>query len=225
MSTQTDIFNLALYKLAQSIAIPALTDESKAADVMNRLWEPTRDLVLTERVWPWALRAQALGVVDEPPMPGWRYRYAYPNDCLTAYAVTDENGLAQAGKLIRFANGDYLANVWGSGAFDWDTAYGEQGTSILTNVRKAYLVFAGKVDDPGRFPPQFVNALACRLAAEAAPPLIGEVGLQSKQGLLDEYALALTNAGAHAMNEGASDAGYVTPSLAARGDVALGGPR
>jgi len=50
VSTQTDIFNLALYKLAQSIAIPALTDESKAADVMNRLWEPTRDLVLTERV-------------------------------------------------------------------------------------------------------------------------------------------------------------------------------
>ena len=27
-------------------------------------------------------------------------------------------GIAAAGKLSRFANGDYVASVWGSGAFD-----------------------------------------------------------------------------------------------------------
>ena len=223
MATKIDVYNLALYKLAQSIAVPSVSDQSKAADVLNRLWEPMRDLVLTDRVWPWALKAQALALEAEPPLPGWNLRYAYPNDCLTAYAVTDATGLAAAGKLVRFASGDWLTTVWGSGAFDWDTAYGDQGTSIMTNVRDAFLVYATKVEDANRYPPQFVNALACRLAAEAAPPLIGDIGLQSKQNLLDEYALALTNAGAHAMNESRSDAEYVTPSLAARGGVIAGG--
>ena len=216
MATQTDVFNLALYKLAHSIAIPAITDESKAADIMNRLWVPIRDLVLTERVWPWAIRSQALAVDVEGPQPGWSYRYAYPNDCLTAYAITDGRGIATAGKLSRFASGDYIASVWGSGAFDWDTSHGEQATTINTNVREAFLVYACRVEDTGRYPPQFVNALACRLAAEAAPPLIGEVGLNNKNQLLQEYALALTNAGAHAMNEARDDGDYVTPSLAAR---------
>ena len=216
VATKIDIFNLALYKLAQSIGIPAVNDESKAADVMNRLWEPMRDLVLTERVWPWAIRSRALALDVEAAQPGWLYRYAYPNDCLTAYAVTDSSGIAAAGKLSRFANGDYISSVWGSGAFDWDTSYGEQATTINTNVPSAYLVYACRVEDTGRYPPQFVNALACRIAAEAAPPLIGEVGLNNKTQLLQEYTLALTNAGAHAMNESRTDGDYVTPALAAR---------
>lgn len=224
MATKIDIFNLALYKLAQSVAIPAVPDESAAADVMNRLWEPMRDLVLTERVWPWALRSQALAVVAEAAQPGWGYRYAYPNDCLTAYAVTDGNGLSVAGKLSRFADGSYVASVWGSGAFDWDTSYGASGTTINTSVEQAYLVYAARVEDTSRFPAQFVNALACRMAAEAGPPLIGDVGLTSKRDLLQEYNLALTNAGAHAMNEGRNEADYVTPMLAARGGSAWPGP-
>lgn len=220
MASKTDIFNLALYKIAQSIAIPAVTDESKAADVMNRLWEPMRDLVLTDRVWPWAMRAQALALQVEPPQYGWAYRYAYPNDCLTAYAVTDTSGIGAAGgRLTRFANADYLASVWGSGAFDWETSFGTQGTSINTNVAGALLVYLVRVDDVGRYPPQFVNAMACRLAAEAAPPLVGDVGLNSKQQLLNEYAYALTAAGAHAMNESRHDTAYVTPALAARDGV------
>lgn len=216
MATQTDIFNMALYKMAQSVTIPAATDRSKAADVMNKLWDTTRDLVLSERVWPWAVRSQALALDVEPAQPGWFYRYAYPNDCLSAFAVTDANGIAAAGKLSRFANGDYVASVWGSGAFDFDTSFGEQSTTINTSVQNAYLVYACRVVDTSRYPPHFVNALATRLAAEAAPPLVGEVGLNSKANLLQEYELALTKAGAHAMNESRTDADYVTPALAAR---------
>lgn len=217
MASRIDIYNLALYKLAQSISVPAITDESKAADVLNRLWEPMRDLVLSERVWPWAMRSQALALTAEAAQPGWRFRYAYPEDCLTAYAVTDAGGLSNAGKLYRFASSDYLASVWGSGAFDWDVSYGEEQTTINTSVEQAYLVYGARVEAVDRYPPQFVNALACRLAAEAAPPIIGEVGLNSKSDLLSEYLMALTNAGAHAMNESKAEADYVTPALAARG--------
>lgn len=219
MATKVDICNLALFKLAQSIVLPAMTDDSKAADVMNRLWEPMRDLVLSERVWPWAMKAQALALEAEPPLPGWGFRYSYPNDCLTAFALTDAQGLASRGKLIRFATGDCTVGAWGrgSGVFDWDTSSGDQGMSIMANAANAFLVYTAKVEDANRYPPQFVNALACRLAAEAAPPMIGEVGLQSKQSLLEEYALALTNAGAHAMNESRSDDDMQPAAITARG--------
>jgi hypothetical protein len=216
MASQTEIMNLALFKLAQSIGIPSLDDDSKAADVMRQLWPTIRDLVLTDRVWPWALQSKPLQMVVEPAQPGWTYRYAYPADCVTAYAVTTADGIRAAGKLQKFAAADYVASVWGSGCFDYETAYGEQATTISTNVEGALLVYAVRVEDAGRYPPQFVNALACRLAAEAAPPLIGEVGLQNKAQLLQEYQLALTHAGAHASNESASMESYVTPSMAAR---------
>lgn len=216
MASQTEIMNLALFKLAQSIGIPSLNDDSKAADVMRQLWPTMRDVVLTDRVWPWALQSRPLQLVAEEGQPGWRYRYAYPADCLTAYAVTTESGLRTAGKLQRFASADYVASVWGSGCFDFETSHGTETTTINTNVEGALLVYLVCVEDAGRYPPQFVNALASRLAAEAAPPLIGEVGLQNKVQLLQEYQLALTHAGAHAFNESASQESYVTPSMAAR---------
>ncbi|HWU70751.1 MAG TPA: hypothetical protein VN017_05295 [Pseudoxanthomonas sp.] len=216
MATQTDIINLAIYKLAQSIAIPAITDESKAADIFNRLWEPMRDLVLAARVWPWALKAQALAVDTEPAQPGWRLRYSYPNDCITAKALTDANGLRAVRMLSNYCDDNYLRGVWGRLAFDWETSYGEQGTTINADQDGAYLVYVVRVEDTGRYPPNFVNALACRLAAEAAPPMIGEVGLNNKQSLLQEYNVALTDAGAHSYNEGSLVNDYVTPALASR---------
>lgn len=218
MSSQTEIYTMVAFKVAQSIGVPALTDKSKINDVLNQLWEPMRDLVLAARVWPWALRAQALAISEEADsMLGWQYRYAYPNDCLTAYAVTDAIGVQQVGRLSRFADEQYLATIMGSSAYDWDTGYGALETVIDTNVPSAVLVYLVRIEDTDRYPVHFVQALACRLAAEAAPALIGEVGLNSKQTLLQEYQWALSEAGAHAKNEASSAGGYVTPALAARG--------
>lgn len=223
MYSQTDIYTLVAYKVAQSIGVPSLTDKSKINDVLNRLWEPMRDLVLSARVWPWALRAKALAISTDTSMLGWRYRYAYPNDCLTAYALTDDRGLAQVGKLTRFADPQFVARIAGSSVYDWDTSYGDLETTIDTNISNAILVYLVRVEDTNRYPVHFVNALVCRLAAEAAPALIGEVGLNSKQALLNEYTWALGEAGAHAKNEAMTAEEYVTPALAARGEAGVPG--
>jgi hypothetical protein len=79
------------------------------------------------------------------------------------------------------------------------------------------MVFQVLVEDTARYPAQFVEALACRLAAEAAPGLIGDVGLNSQASMMERYRAALTAAGSQAMNEASPDTGYITPSLAARG--------
>lgn len=186
MANQLDIFNLALFKLGQAVGtVPNINDESKAADVLKSLWEPMRDIVLSDRVWPWSLRLQALAVVDdEDPQPGWGYRYALPNDCLTAVALTDENGMRQIRSMSVFANAAMMRN-YGRWLYDWELAYGLTGTVINTDTVNALLAYVVRVEDAGRYPAHFVNALALRLAAEAAPPLIGDVGLNAQPKLMD----------------------------------------
>lgn len=217
VASQIDIINLAIYKLAQSISIPSLADESKAADIFNRLWGTAVDTVLTDRTWPWALKSQELALVVEAPQPGWRFRYSYPNDCLTAKAVTDETGLGAMRSLTAFCDPNRASLGLTAWMFEWQTSYGEQGTTINTNTENAHLVYVVRVQDPGRFPAAFVNALACRLAYEAAPPMIGDVGLNAQPRLLDAYNNALTIAGAHSYGEGNESGAYVTPAIAARG--------
>lgn len=220
MASQIEIINIALGKLGQSNKIPDLNDRSKARDVFAPLWAPTRDLVLAERAWPWATRALALGLTAEVAQPGWAYRYNYPQECITALALTDADGLRharRAGGLHCFADPMFRASFWNAGAWDWETSSGEQGTTINTDVCEAFLVFIDRVEDTERFPPHFVNALAARLAAEAAPAMIGEVGFNSKRTLLEEYELALTKAGAHAFAQSQNQAVPVTPSVASRG--------
>lgn len=219
MASQIEIINIALGKLGQSNKIPDLNDRSKARDVFAPLWTPTCDLVLAERAWPWATRALALSMPAEAAQPGWAYRYNYPQDCITALAVTDAAGLRaarHAGGLHCFASAEFRAAHWGAGAYDWETSAGEQGTTINTDVREAFLVYVQRIEDTERFPPHFVNALAARLAAEGAPAMIGEVGFNSKDRLMQEYEVALTKAGAHGFAQSQTSGDVPTPALSSR---------
>ena len=73
MSSQTDILNLALYKLAQSQTIPAVMDESKAATIAVRVWQHALDLVLSERAWDFAMKSLDAALDVDPPAPGWGF--------------------------------------------------------------------------------------------------------------------------------------------------------
>ncbi len=201
MQSPVSIFNLALAKLAQDVTISSFTERSKEARIAARLWEPMRDLVLADRQWPWAMKAVALALEDEAPIPGWRYRYARPLDCITVVAVTDENGLRRCRRMSQWCD-DAIRHRYG---FEYESAAGEQGTSILCDHEQAHLIYVARVTDPGRYPAQFAEALACKLAEEAAPSVIGDRGFTSKTGLKQLYQLALSQAAAHDYNEGAHD--------------------
>ncbi len=212
MASQVDVVNLALGKLAQDRGIAAMTDQSKEARVASRMWDIVRDEVLEARNWPFALKAQSLALDAEDPMPGWEYRYSLPSDCLTVRAITDETG-------IRGARGLELFNCRGQAdVYDYELAYGAQGTSILTDLPNAYAVYVVRVIDTDRYPAHFVNALACRLAAEMAPAIIGEAGLRVKQTMMErDYVAALSQAHEHSANQARRNLEALTPALAARG--------
>jgi hypothetical protein len=218
MPSQTDIINLALFKLGSDQTVASLSEQSKAARVFNRLWEPTRDIVLADGVWPWAMKAEQLAQSTDDNLQGWGYRYARPNDCITAWAITDVGGLRAArgfGGISCFC-WDMAESPLRGFVGDFDQVYGDVETEILTDMQDAWLVYTVRVEDTGRYPPHFVDALASRLAADAAGAMIGEVGLNAKPRLMQEYQLSRSIAAAHDYNEGQNSAQYTTPSMAAR---------
>lgn len=217
MASQTEIINLALMKLGQSVAIPNLQDKSKAAAVMGRLWDHSVALALGDRNWPFAMRSVDLARDAQPPDPGWGYRYALPAGSVRAIAIISRSMVGHGVRYSQLTTTDQVAAVLGAGALSWELSHGAQQTTINANVADAVLVYQGEVGDVSRFSPHFIEAVACRLALDAAPALIGEVGLNSQGSLLDRYKLALTEAGSIAANQSRGDETYVTPSIRARG--------
>lgn len=215
MASQTDVINLALYKLGQSDTIPDMTDQSKAAVVGARAWAQAVGLVLCDRVWDWALKAEALALSPDAPTPGWGYSYAYPNDCLRLWAVVDAPTL-QSNPYPAYWCGyewpDHLRHLYA-----WRKGWGSQSTSVEANIPQAMGIFVVNMDaaDTERFPPHFVEALACKLAQIMAAPMIGDIGLNAQTTLRQAYQLALSEASAFDGNESRVH-DEPTPALLAR---------
>lgn len=215
-TSQVDICNSALQKQAQDITIASITESSKPARVFNRAWDRVRDYVLAEHSWPFALKAAPLAEVLQAPFPGWAKRYAYPDDCITALAVCDAAGV-RAGVCA------YSACYYGepprafAGRVPFEVTHGEQSTSITTDLAGAYLIYTCRVVEVARYPAMFEDALACRLAYETAPSIMGELGFRAQSNLLQAYEFARAKAAAHGLNEAQEDPAAMTPAQAARG--------
>ena len=215
MSSQTDILNLALYKLAQSQTIPAVMDESKAATIAVRVWQYALDLVLSERAWDFAMKSLDAALDVDPPAPGWGFRYAYPNDCLRLWKIVQRQDLLTNPSLSFWVGFEWplaLRLLYG-----WQKGWGTQGTCIDTNLEEAVLIYMVRFTeaDTERLPPLFVEALAAKLAQMMAAPLIGDVGLNASNTLEQGYLYALAKASAMDGNESLQQ-DEMTPSMLAR---------
>lgn len=216
MATKLDIINLALYRLGQSIVLPTLSDDSKAAQVAQRAWPMALNIALAERLWPWAMKSQALAVSADVSSPGWGYRYAIPSDCVTAVALTNAEGLRYQRDLVLFGDPLYLPIMWGWGAFEWQLA---AGNTLLADASEAHLVYVARpLDeaDTSGMPADFTDALVYKMAEIMAGPLIGDLGLRMQPSLLQSYEQALSKAGAAAANQSRDDSAYMTASVASR---------
>lgn len=217
VASRTDIANAALIKLAQDIPIAALTERTKAGILLNRLFDPMLDLVLSAHAWPFALKSVALAELAEAPLPGWGYRYSYPSDCVNAIALTDEGGIRGTVSTVVATWCEDNAHTFRDGRLAYEVVYGDQDTSIVADLEDAYLIYVSRVDNASRYPAPFQEALACRLALEAAPPLKGELGLREAPRLRENYLMAVAEAKAHGFNESRDPVQPMTPSVAARG--------
>jgi hypothetical protein len=137
-TSNVSIANRALTLLSAD-RIQALNDTSEQARKINAIFESTRDSMLAEHNWNFAMKERQLSLLDETPiMDAWTLVYQLPSDCL---------------RVVTF-EGDYEFAIYGN--------------KLYTNSDDARIVYVSKVTDPNLFSAGFVKALASRLAADIA---------------------------------------------------------
>lgn len=175
MAANVDIVNRALSKLGET-RITSLDSPGKAAGLAASLFDTVRDSEISAHAWAFAKHRMMLPAEAEHPPFGWAYQYLLPADCLR---------VLEAGLWPQAVMDDYIGG---------DTSqYALEGQRLLTNLGPALnLKYLMRVEDPGLFPPAFVEALACKLAVEMAESLTGS---NSKRELAwKEYEMAVKQA-------------------------------
>lgn len=175
MAAPVEIANRALTKLGES-SITSLADDTKSARVISALYEVVRDAEISAHSWAFARARVKLPAETEKPAFGWQYQYLLPADCLRVllagcWPMPDMSNYVQADSRV----------------------YDIEGGRILTNIGPALeLKYLQRVVDTSLYPPAFVEALACKLAVEAAEILTGS---NSKRELAwREYEMAVKTA-------------------------------
>ncbi|MBW9238351.1 hypothetical protein I6U33_13490 [Pseudomonas carnis] len=187
MSSDVEICNIALSRVAHTQPIVSFTEKSKAAELCRVFYAPLRELVLQAFPWPFAESVVALASLGSPA-PGWAYRYRYPANCLQ---VRD---IVQPG---------FRRSLTSDLQIPYRIGYDAGGRVIHTDQPEAACRFTFKVEDSTFFDPQFADALAWRLAMDLALPLSSKPDLQ--QFAAEQYQVALTIAEGSAFEESRDD--------------------
>ena len=194
------ICNLALINVGVSQLIASLEEKSKEAQVLNAVYDLTRDETLEAAPWPFATRRVALQLVGTPPTE-WAYRYRYPNDCVTARRILDGSTRAFASEQrIPFAIAEDEIN---------------DAKVILCDQEAATLEYTARIVAPGLFSPTFAIALAWGLAVKIAPALASDPRFGVSAG--QQYQGAIDRAFARSLAEGQEDQNPDSEFIRARG--------
>lgn len=138
--SETAICNLALSRVGHDF-ITALTDDNRAGRLCALHYPISRDAVLRDHTWNFAIKRVQLAATTA--VPAFEFDFAYP-------LPTD---------FIRMARSesDFLGTL---------SDYRIENGSILTNDNTFGIEYVYQCTNTGLFDPQFVDALAQRIAAE-----------------------------------------------------------
>lgn len=164
MAGKIDIINMAL-RILGSQPITAITDDSEGARIANTVWDIVVDDVLADHNWNFATVRATLAEDAESPEFGYDNQFVLP---VNPYCL----------RVVRMA--------------DIDSEYKVEGRLLLTNEGEAQIIYIGRIDDTTKFSPKFVSALASRLAAEMAYPLLQSI--TKKKLAMEDYLFKLREA-------------------------------
>lgn len=195
MASVVDICNMALSRIGNSQRINALDEASIQAEQCSLFYEPSRDFVLADYPWPFAMAYVSLAEVVDNPNPEFPHSYSVPTDCLRARRIV--NGIFPDGAWPYCVNRPEIPQT------PYRIINGASGRVLSTIVNPATLEYTAKVTSPELFDPIFVSALAWKLAGQIAPAIAKDAGAaQSCEGM---YRAEMAQAFAGAENESAQD--------------------
>lgn len=138
-----DICNNALIRIG-SKTITSLSDGDKVANACSAIYEQTRDWLLRQHLWNFAITRVQLASEDATPSFGYDYTYPLPSDYIRAKEL-----------------------------FESSSAYKIEQSSLLTNDSTVKLVYIARITDVAKFDPLFTEALVLSLAIRLSYILIG----------------------------------------------------
>lgn len=158
----TDICNLALNHIGRE-TIASLDEDTEAARTCKMHYDLQRQTLLRAYTWSFAKKYTKLAEINTKT-PGWKYTYAYPNDCVMARKIYNEDNTWCA--------------LWKNRAGNFDQVLLNDNTKALVcNHEDAYLEYTYDAKDAKLFPADFAQALSYYLAAAICMPLTGSQGL------------------------------------------------
>ena len=157
------ICNSALLKIGEE-RISSLSENNKRAKICNEQYEKIRDEVLRSHPWNFAIKRVQLAQLTTTPIFGFDYQYELPSDCLRVLrAIAGDSTLQRSADIRHQIEGNYL----------------------LANETSVKIQYIAKITDTTYYDSNFIEALALKIAADIAYPLVQSITL--KQELLEEY--------------------------------------
>jgi hypothetical protein len=145
ISSDVAICNNALLRIGAS-TITSLDDGTTSSNILNQVYEPTRDSLLRKHFWNFATKRVALAADSVAPAFEWQYSYPLPSD---------------------FIRMNRIYNV--------TSPYKIEGTNLLTDqAAPLNIVYIARITDPTQFDPLFVEILTLTLAVKIANRLGGD---------------------------------------------------
>jgi hypothetical protein len=134
----TQIANRALTFLGADV-LSDLTDDTKEGRAVNRVYEQTRDALLRDHAWNFAIKRVSIAANTTSPVFEYTNAFDWPADCL------------------RIIEADTLE--------EWAV----EGRQIVTDASAPLdIVYVHRVTDEALFDAKFIEAYALRLAADLA---------------------------------------------------------
>lgn len=165
MANPTQIANLALSWMGQNL-INSLNDNQNEAKIMNANYELSRDKVLEDRAWTFAIRREILSPVLPAPVFGEGNAFLIPSDVVRVHRVFRPTGSSISPTLQTHQ----LNNA----------RWVREGDKIFAREEIVWAVFIIRVTNTQLFSPGFVHALAARLAADTAMTFTENEKLQTR---------------------------------------------
>jgi hypothetical protein len=160
MANPVQIANLALSWIGQD-KINSFADNQNEAIIMNANYELSRDKVLEDAAWTFATERQVLSPLADTPAFGGGNKFLIPSTVLRVHRVYRPTGTSQSNS---FQSADYV----------------REGRYLIASEAALWVVFIIRVTDSGLFSPNFVHALAARMAADTVMTFTENSKLEEK---------------------------------------------
>lgn len=161
MASEVEIANRALSMLGEA-RITSLDDNNKPARAMKARFDILRDAELSAYPWRFAVKRVQLPATTETPAWGYSKIYNRPDDDLRPIRVGDDYISDQTIGVF------YESSGYTGEQSKYEIIEGRIQTDLSAPLDYEYI---SRVTNAGLFDPLFVEALAARLAADAAEEL------------------------------------------------------